>query len=77
MNKCMFAGKICLTDCVWKIAQMVLILLMKNVAVDEGRGVIVISNIVTYYYNINILSDFVFLFLVFPHPYMVLPVSCH
>ncbi len=26
---------------------------------------------------IYILSDFVFLFLVFPHPYMVLPVSCH
>ncbi len=54
VNKCMFAGKICLTDCVWKITQMVFILLMKNVAVDEGRGVIVISNIVTYYYNINI-----------------------
>ncbi len=25
----------------------------------------------------GLMSDFVFLFLVFPHPYMVLPVSCH
>lgn len=56
MFECMFAGKICLTDCVWTIAPMVFILLMKNVAVrvDEGGGVIVISNIVTYYYYINI-----------------------
>ncbi len=26
-------------------------------------------------FGVSILSDFVFLFLVFPHPYMVLPVS--
>ncbi len=43
VNECMFAGKMCLTDCgVENCALMVLILLMKNVAkssavrVDEG-----------------------------------------
>ncbi len=43
--KCMFAGKMCLTDCVVENCElMVLILLMKNVAessavrVDEGGG---------------------------------------
>ncbi len=45
VNKCMFAGKMCLTDFgVENCALMVLILLMKNVAkssvvrVDEGGG---------------------------------------
>ncbi len=42
-NECMFAGKMCLTDCgVGNCALMILILLMKNVAessavrVDDG-----------------------------------------
>ncbi len=45
VNECMFAGKMCLTDCgVENCALMVLILLMKNLAkssavrVDEGGG---------------------------------------
>ncbi len=45
VNECMFAGKMCFTDCcVENCALMVLILLMKNVAklsavrVDEGGG---------------------------------------
>ncbi len=45
VNECMFAGKMCLTDCgVENCALMVLILLMKNMAmssavrVDEGGG---------------------------------------
>ncbi len=45
VNECMFAGKMCLTDCgVENCALMVLILLMKNVAkslvvrVDKGVG---------------------------------------
>ncbi len=45
VNECMYAGKMCLTDCgVENCAVMVLILLMKNVAqssavrVDEGGG---------------------------------------
>ncbi len=45
VNECIFAGKMCLTDCcVENCALMVLILLMKNVAkssavrVDEGGG---------------------------------------
>ncbi len=45
VNECMFAGKMCLTDCgVENCALMVLILLMKNVAkssavrVDEAGG---------------------------------------
>ncbi len=45
MNECMFAGKMCLTDCgVKNCALMVLILSMKNIAkllvirVDEGGG---------------------------------------
>ncbi len=45
VKECMFAGKMCLTDCgVENCAVMVLILLMKNVAkssavrVDEGGG---------------------------------------
>ncbi len=45
VNECMFAGKMCLTDCgVENCALMILILLMKNVAkssevrVDEGGG---------------------------------------
>ncbi len=45
VNECMFAGKMCLTDCgVENCALMVLILLMKNVAkssavrVDGGGG---------------------------------------
>ncbi len=45
VNECMFAGKMCLTDCGEEnCALMVLILLMKNVAkslavrVDEGGG---------------------------------------
>ncbi len=45
VNECMFAGKMCLTDCGVEIcALMALILLMKNVAkssavrVDEGGG---------------------------------------
>ncbi len=45
MNECMFAGKMCLTDCGEKnCALMVLILSMKNIAkllvirVDEGGG---------------------------------------
>ncbi len=45
VNECVFAGKMCLTDCgVENCALMVLILLMKNVAkssavrVDEGGG---------------------------------------
>ncbi len=45
VSECMFAGKMCLTDCAVKTcALMVLILLMKNVTkssavrVDEGGG---------------------------------------
>ncbi len=45
VNECMFAGKMCLTDCgVENCALIVLILLMKNMAkssavrVDEGGG---------------------------------------
>ncbi len=45
VNECMFAGKICLTDCgVENYTLMALIVLMKNVAkssavrVDEGGG---------------------------------------
>ncbi len=45
VNKCLFAGKMCLTDCgVENCTLMVLILLIKNVAkssavrVDEGGG---------------------------------------
>ncbi len=45
MNECMFARKICLTDCGMENCALVLILLMKNVAklsvikADEGGGV--------------------------------------
>ncbi len=44
MNECVFAGKMCLTDCGVDNCALVLILLMKNVAkssavrVDEGGG---------------------------------------